>query len=204
MAFFRKRDTWKTEKIDVKTHTISKDLTEQILSKMQQNAPFCVLLKNKFQTHLPLLVSRGLACMKNIYVNSTVRMFVVWVLSTSTCGSVDIDGIVDCLHNFMILNICLPSWLFAIMSDWIFFISTRSFQFSIFQALKSNAWRVSRLLLGFAFQVNMRTRYRLQTSWLCCLHIYSSYMPTLDHNVGLRFHSLLMNTPDVLVFRLHA
>jgi len=43
--------------------------------------------------------------------------------------------IIDCLHNFMILNICLPSWLFANMSDWIFFISTRSFQFSIFQAL---------------------------------------------------------------------
>ena len=43
-------------------HTIFKDLTEQ-------NAPFCVLLKNNFLggvanlDPLPLLVSRGLACM---------------------------------------------------------------------------------------------------------------------------------------------
>ena len=44
------------------------------ISKMQQNAPYCVLLKKKFwgggggqiQTPLPLLVSRGLACMENI------------------------------------------------------------------------------------------------------------------------------------------
>ena len=39
---------------------------------MQQNAPFCILLKEKnSQTPLPLLVSRGLACIYFILCFST-------------------------------------------------------------------------------------------------------------------------------------
>jgi hypothetical protein len=75
-------------------HTIFKVLTTQdFISKMQQNAPFCILLRKK-KTPLPLLVSRGLACMHN-GVSSTPhherglssQLVVIGTDCTGTCKS---------------------------------------------------------------------------------------------------------------------
>ena len=91
------------------------------ISKMQQNAPFSVLLKKKDPSPLPLLVSRGLACMYCRRAGGSLSKLSVhnFIMLIFICITIYI-----CKYSF---DVIFCTWLkfdeiFNLFTDFFFFI----------------------------------------------------------------------------------